>query len=221
MHLSALTPEDWMLLGRAVGTTVQISCWTMLISFPLGIALGVARYLNWPGLSSGVAAVVDLLRAIPLVFYVVAIFLVVPAPPMVQAVLALSTHTAATVCEMIRGGLQSIDPHQMRIAKVLGLSLFQRMAMVALPQASRRMLPALVSQASVIVKDTTLVSIGVIELTKAVQILNMRHLDLSVEFMVAVAFFYFGVCQALTLAGGWLEQRWQSPMQAAPLTMGR
>lgn len=215
MHLSALTPEDWILLGRAMATTLQISLWTMLVSFPLGIALGVIRYLGLRGVSPGVGAAVDLIRAIPLVFYVVAVFLVVPAPPMVQAVLALSTHTAATVCEMIRGGLQSIDPRQLRMARVLGLTLGQRLMRVAIPQAARRMLPALVSQASVIVKDTTLVSIGVIELTKAVQILNMRHLNLSVEFMIAVAVFYFVACQVLTLLGAWLESRWQSGVQAA------
>lgn len=215
MPVNALTPDDWTLLANAVSTTLQISFWTLLVSLPLGTAFGVIRYLELPGVSKAVAALVDFIRAVPLVFYVVAIFLVVPASPLAQAVLALSTHTAATLCEIIRGGLQSIDHKQLQMARILGLSLKDRLLHVALPQAIRRMLPALVSQASVVVKDTTLVSIGVIELTKAVQILNMRHLNLSVEFMLMVAVFYFVVCQVLTMIGAWLERRWALAGQAA------
>ena len=215
MPLTQLTPDDWLLLVRAIGTTLQIALWTLLIALPLGATLGVLRYLKLEIISNAVALVVDGIRAIPLVFYVVAIFLIVPAPPMVQAILALATHTAAAVCEIFRGGLQSVDAGQMQTAQVLGLGLRDRLLHVALPQASRRMLPALINQASVVVKDTTLVSIGVIELTKAVQILNMRHLSLSIEFMIMVAVFYFVICQSLTVTGGWLERKWQLAGQSA------
>lgn len=203
-----LTLDDWLLLLNAVVTTLKISAWTLLIALPLGCLLGILRYLRLGFVSNLVAVIVDAIRAVPLVFYVVAIFLIVPAPALVQAILALSTHTAASICEITRGGLQSLDPDQLRMAKVLGLPLRERLLHVALPQAARSMLPALVNQASVVIKDTTLVSIGVIELTKAVQILNMRHLSLSLEFLILIAAFYFVLCQTLTLTGLWLEKRW-------------
>ncbi len=209
MELNALglNPSDWLLLWRGLLTTLEITALTLLISLPLGAVLGTIRFLNFPVISNAIGGFIDSLRSIPLVLYIVVLFLVVPLPAKVLAVLALSSYTATSIAEIIRGGLLSIDVSQLEAGKILGMTLKQRMLHIALPQASQRMLPALVSQASVVVKDTTLVSIGVLELTKAVNVLNMRHLDLSIEFMILVAASYFILCYGICLMGRWLEFR--------------
>lgn len=202
-----LNSGDWLLLLKGLSMTLMITAWTLLISLPLGIVLGVLRYLKIPILSNAIGILIEAIRAIPLVLYLVIVFLVLPMDAEIRAVLTLSTFNAMYIAEIVRGGLQSIDPKELQAARVLGLSLFQRIWHIALPQALRRMIPSLVNQISVVIKDTTLVSIGLLELTKAIQILNTRHFSITVEFMLLIAATYFILCYSVCLLGQYLERR--------------
>lgn len=203
----AISPEDWELLYRGLSMTLIITGWTLAVSLPLGILLGVLRFLKVPVLSYAIGCLIEIIRAIPLVLYLVIIFLVLPMNAEFRAVFTLSTFNACYIAEVVRGGLQSISAGELQAAKVLGLNLPQRVWHIALPQALQRMIPSLVNQVSVIIKDTTLVSIGILELTKAIQILNLRHFSTTVECMILIALIYFVLCYSVCLLGQWLERR--------------
>jgi putative glutamine transport system permease protein len=207
LNILAISPYDWPVLWQGLQVTLEIAGFSLGVGLIFGFLLGVLHYLNIKILSPLIGAWIQLLRSIPLVLFVVALFLVLPFSPKVVAVLALGMYATASVADIVRGGLRSIDLSQMRAARILGMSLPQSLWHIALPQAVARMLPALVNQGSVVIKDTTLVSIGVMELTKAMNVINLRHLDQSIGFLLLGCAVYFGLCASISLLGIWLEKR--------------
>ncbi len=202
-----LQPADWQLLLQGFAATLEVTFWTLCISLPLGAVLGCVRFLDIPYLAKPVGILLDSVRAIPLVLFMVIAFLILPFAPKFLAVAALCIYTVGSLADIVRGGLLSVSVSQFQAAQILGLTTIHQMRYIAFPQAFRRMLPSIVNQVSVVIKDTTLVSLGVMELTKAVNILNMRHLDLSASCMILVAGTYFLLCFGFSRLGLWLEAK--------------
>jgi polar amino acid transport system permease protein len=139
-------------------------------------------------------------------FYGLAI-LKLKIPPFAAGVVALSAFCAAHVGETLRGAVQSIPAGQTEAGKAIGLTFWQRLFWVILPQALRRALPPWVNTTAEIVKGTTLVSIiGVVELLLATQqAVSRTYLPLE---LYGVAFvIYFTVCFAIAQLGAGLERR--------------
>jgi putative glutamine transport system permease protein len=202
-----LSEADWMLLAQGLMATLRISFISLLLALPIGCALGFFRYLNVPVCSALVGVCIDGIRIIPLILYLVLMFLVLPFDPEIRAIFTLATFNGANIAEIIRGGLRSIPEAQWQSAKQLGLSRQQILFSVVLPQVLQKMLPALVNQASVIIKDSTLVSMGVLEMTKAIQILNMRHIESTMACLILTGGVYF-ILSALLCE---LSTRWDAP----------
>jgi His/Glu/Gln/Arg/opine family amino acid ABC transporter permease subunit len=205
--INSLSEADWALLVQGLMATCKISLISLLIAVPLGCLLGFARYANLPVLSSLVGWVIDGIRIVPLILYLVLMFLVLPFDPEIRAIFTLATFNGANIAEIIRGGLRAIPDSQWQTAKQLGLSSKQTLFSVVLPQVFQKMLPALVNQASVIIKDSTLVSMGVLEMTKAIQILNMRHIESTMACLILTGGVYF-ILSALLCE---LTNRWDTP----------
>ena len=110
---------------------------------------------------------VDTIRSMPLVLYLVLVFAILPVPPFERAVFALATFNGAFVAEILRSAIESLDKNQMKAALVLGMREYQVLFFVALPQALARMMPALINQLNTLLKETSLVSLGLLELAKA------------------------------------------------------
>ena len=126
---------------------------------------------------------------------------------MCTAILALGLFEGAYVSEIIRAGILSIDRGQWEACQVLGLNRWQSYRHVILPQALRRMLPPLTSQAVSLVKDSALVStIAVYELTMQGRTLIAETL-LSFEIWLLVAALYLGLTLFLSVAAAWLRRR--------------
>lgn len=208
---NSLSQADWSLLFQGLIATFKISLISLLIAVPLGCVLGFVRYANLPVLSSIVGYGIDGIRIVPLILYLVLMFLVLPFDPEIRAIFTLATFNGANIAEIIRGGLRSIPDSQWQTAKKLGLSGQQTLFSIVLPQVFQKMLPALVNQASVIIKDSTLVSMGVLEMTKAIQILNMRHIESTMACLILTGGVYF-LLSALLCE---LANRWDfSPKQS-------
>jgi putative glutamine transport system permease protein len=205
--MTTLSEADLGMLWQGLQMTLAVTAWTLAIALPLGILLGVVRFLQLPVLSAAVGGCIDAIRSVPLVLFVVIIFLVLPMEAFSRAVFTLATFNAMYIAEIVRGGLLSVDRREMQAAEVLGLTLFQRIWKIALPQALTAMVPALINQASVVIKDTTLVSVGLLELTKAVQILNMRHVADTAWCLLLVAGVYFCFSYGICCLGQWVESR--------------
>ncbi|MEW5818647.1 MAG: amino acid ABC transporter permease [Cyanobacteriota bacterium] len=202
-----LGKPDFELIIDGLKMTLMISVLTAIVSLPLGIILGIMRtskirILRWPA-----TLYIELIRSLPLVLYMVMIFLTMSIGAENRGVFTLASFTAAYIAEIVRGGLNSVDKNQIRAAYSLGMKTHQVLLKIAIPQALTRMIPALVNQFNVVIKDTSLVSIGLLELTKAGKILSERKAMFSMEIMLIIAAIYFVVCYGLSIFGHYLENK--------------
>lgn len=94
-------------------------------------------------------------------------------PALTAAFIAFSLNSAAYLSEIFRGAIQSIDKGQMEAAKALGMSYYQAMFKIIIPQSYRRLIPPLGNELITLVKDTSLVaSISIFDLLRTVQVMN-------------------------------------------------
>ena len=122
--------------------------------------------------------------------------------------IALTFFFGAYIAETVRGGIENIPPGQVEAAKASGLSYFQTMRKIVLPQALKQMLPALVGMFIAAFKDTSLVYIiGVMDLTRAAYAINNRLMVYPFEIYTTVALLYFVFSYLMSLYAKRLERK--------------
>ena len=200
--------------------TVLLAWLTLLTSLPLGIALAVGRRSKTRWLRMGCTTFIELTRGVPLVMvlFMAAFMLpaIIPAHYEVgmlwRLALALTLFSSAYLAEIVRGGLQTVGSDQYDAAQVLGLSAWQTQRLVILPQALRAVLPALVSHAIGLLKDTSLVMVvSLHELTGALSLSlggDPQWRPYYFEGYLFIAAVYAVMCLTLARAGRRMEQRW-------------
>lgn len=202
------TISDCLLLWEGLEMTFLLALSTVLIALPLGVILGIMRnsrikIISWPA-----TFYIELIRSIPLVLYVVLLFMtLVTFDKESRGVFTLSSFTAAYIAEIVRGGLNSLDKNQLKAAYSLGMNPFQVYFYIAIPQALARMIPALINQFNVVIKDTSIISYGIMELTKAGKVLSERNTIFSLQIIIVIAAVYFILCYGLSVIGYFLEKR--------------
>lgn len=152
--------------------TLQISALSLVFALVLGLIAGLGRVSANPAARDMAAIYVELIRGTPLLvqMFIVYFFLgtVLNLSGFVAGVAALSVFTGAYVAEIVRSGIEGVSKGQMEAARSLGMSHWQAMRHIVLPQALKRSLPALAGQSINLVKDSSLVSImALTDLTKA------------------------------------------------------
>jgi His/Glu/Gln/Arg/opine family amino acid ABC transporter permease subunit len=192
--------ENWQFLLRAIGTTMLLSAFSILLGCAIGIVCGALRTYGGRLLDTIIGLYVDITRSIPVLAILVWMYFAFPLliehalDPIVAAILALGIHLGAYVTEVIRAGLTSIRPGQMRAALALGMSPFQAVRTIILPQALIRMLPALGSLIVIAVKDSAIASvIAVPELLRQSQVLAGKTFR-PFEIYTAAMLVYFLIC---------------------------
>lgn len=147
--------------------TILLAITGVVLSFPLGAVLALARTSTMPIFRLLATGYIELVRSVPLITWLffgsvmLALFLPrgVEFDEIVRIVAAVTIFSAAYVAENIRGGLQSINKGQYEAARAMGLSTVQSTTLIILPQAIRAVIPALVGSVIVAFKDTSLVAI--------------------------------------------------------------
>jgi ABC-type amino acid transport system permease subunit len=123
-------------------------------------------------------------------------------------VIALTLYTAVVNAELIRAGMASLDRGQFEAARSLGMSYWQMMRLVILPQTFRRVLPPLIAQFTTLVKDTSLGSIiGFVELQRAAIIIYQRPGYNVMAVLYVTALIYFLLNYLLGKASIAIQQR--------------
>lgn len=189
-------------------TGLQFSAFLTLVAMSGGIVFGtllaMARLSGGAFLSRAAAAYVNLMRSIPLLMVILWFFLVIPiliGRPIGAERSALITFTAfeaAYYSEIMRAGIQSVAKGQAMAAYALGMTYWQSMALVILPQAFRNMLPVLLTQTIILFQDTSLVyAIGAKDLLKAAEIAGKNY-NRPIEMYLFSAVLYFAICFALS-----------------------
>ena len=178
-----VTENNFQFLLEGFLVNVQIALIALVCSLILGLALALGRLSRNKPFGFVVGIWVDVWRNLPVLLVILYVYLAMPtswrdayedvAPPFLSdavqsgrvfaALLALVLYNSAVLAEIMRAGIQSLDRGQNEAAVALGLTYWQRMRLVILPQGLRRMVPATVSQLITLNKDTTLVYIIAIE----------------------------------------------------------
>lgn len=192
--------------------TIEVSVISIIISFILGTFLGIIRYANIKYLSAIVGFIIDIIRNLPLLLIIFFTYFGLPnigiKPEIIPAaIMALSIFESAMVAEIVRSGISSIDYGQTEGALANGLSKWQALRIIVLPQAIKNMMPALVSQFISLVKDTSLATIIVLpELMYHAQIIYGQNTNYIIPMFVALAVLYFIVCYSLSLFARYLHK---------------
>lgn len=189
--------ESWRYLLGGVGLTLLLSALSAAGALVLGTALGLARVYGPAWLRIPVVFYIDTQRAVPVLVILVWFYFAVPIltgisfHPFWAALMALIFHIAAYVAEIVRAGIESIRPGQVRAALALGMSRAQIVRKVVLPQAMVRMLPAFGSILSITIKDTAIATvIAVPELMKRAETLAGQSYR-PIEVFTVAALIYF------------------------------
>jgi glutamate transport system permease protein len=197
-----------------LGYTLAAAAVAMLLSLIFGLVFSVGRLSDhrWLRIPSGV--VVEFFRAVPLLLLMFFIFFGVPyltqRPMSVfwAVVIGLTLYNGSVLAEAFRAGIRAVPTGQSEAAYAIGMRKNQVMREILLPQAARAMLPVIVSQLVVLVKDTALGYI--IAYTELLQ-MGVNNLAANfgnvVQAAIVAAAIYITVNSSLTAFAGWLERR--------------
>ncbi len=209
---SNLIREDrFRLLFDGLGLTLQITLYALCMGVVIGVVIAVARIMKIKILSQIAQFYVDIIRGTPIVVQLVIIYYAVLAdsslPKTMVASIAFAINCGAYVSELIRGGILAVDKGQMEAARSLGLSWFQSMRFVVIPQAVKNILPALVNEAIALLKETAIAGyIALDDLTRAGNIIRSVNFDPYTPFLI-VAIIYLYCTTTLSVFAGMLERR--------------
>lgn len=200
-------------LLQGLWITVIVSVVSILGSYILGSILGIIRYVNIKVVSPIVGLFIDIIRNLPLLLIIFFTYFGLPnlgfRPSSVWAtILAMTVFESTMIAEIVRSGIAAVDPGQMEGARANGLTYGQAIYHIILPQAMKKMIPALVSQFISLIKDTSLATIIVLpDLMHNAQIVYGQNSTYILPMFLMIAIMYFIVCYALSLLSRSLDRR--------------
>jgi glutamate transport system permease protein len=216
----------WRFLLQGYEENVRAGAIAGVLALALGILLGLGRlsrsvWVRWPS-----TAWIEIFRSLPLLYLIVFASIFLPrytgweAPALSYGIAALVAYNSAVLAEIVRAGVLSLDRGQGEAAQSLGLSYWGSMRLVLLPQALRRMVPALVSQVITLLKDTSLLFvISVLELTRKGRSLQSGFNNpLQTYFVVGMIFLVVNL--ALSRVARRLEVRQRRRYGAGAIRVG-
>lgn len=204
--------ESLPLFLKGLWVTVQISVLSLLISTVGGFLLGIIRSRRIRVINIGLAAYVDIIRGTPFLVQIFIVFFILPEwgiqlEAFTSAILSLTIYGTAYICEIVYGGVVAIPKGQTEAAVSSGLGWWQQMRYVIVPQALRPILPPLVGQYVLMVKDTAVVSvIGLTDITR-VGWFTVQRIPEGILVFGLVGLLYFLICYPLIWLSNQLETR--------------
>ncbi|MGH3546746.1 MAG: amino acid ABC transporter permease [Pseudonocardiaceae bacterium] len=225
------TKWQWLLykdlqvqLLAALGATLAAFVVAAVLALVVGLLSAVGRLSEHWWLHMPALAIVEFFRAIPLVVMIFFLFYAAPQAGLKLGVfwtlvVSLTLYNGSVLAEVFRAGMLSVPRGQREAAYALGLRKNQVMRAVLLPQAVRAMLPTIVSQLVVLLKDTAL---GFL-ITYPELLYEARYLGGLAEFgrpiiptALVIGAVYITLCTALSLLAGYLERRSRRTGRAQP-----
>ena len=210
--LEVLTPDNLVFIFKGFGLTLYISLIAIVLATLIGTVLAVMRNGN-PVLRIISSIYIEFVRNVPNLLWIFTIFLVFKMKSTPAGITAFTLFTSAALAEIIRGGLNAVDKGQYEAGMSQGFTSVQILYHIILPQAIRKMLPAIISQFVTVIKDTSLLYsvIALQELFGASQILMGRYFEPEQVFSlyILIALIYFSFNLAISSLSHMLAKRWQ------------
>jgi len=219
--LGELLRQALPLLLSSAGMTVLLSCTAFPLAVAAGLAVAVGRLYGPAWLRPLLTGYVEVLRGTPLMLQLYAIFFLLPKiglalPALAAAIIGLALNYSAYESEIYRAGLKAVPLGQFEAALSLGLTKWQALRHVLVPQAVRIVMPPVTSDFIALFKDTSVCSaITVIELTKRYSVLALST-GRIVELAVVTAVLYLCMSWPLALLSRWFESRLDRPAEGGP-----
>ena len=232
-----LDPQRWAVLFdprtgvpqtlyRTLVNTLQVAAVGMVLATTLGLMLAVGRLSDHRVVRGLAGLYIEFFRAIPLLVVIFALYFLLPKygvrPSPFQALAGgLILYNSAVLAEIFRAGILSIDKGQREAAYGIGMRKSQVMALVLLPQATRRMLPVLIAQLVVLLKDSSLgFIIGYFELLRGarslVEFFTPRFgNEYTFQLYVAAGLIYIVINVLLSVLARYVEKRTRRSTKAA------
>lgn len=194
--------------------TVLVAAVALIIGLAVGILFGIVscnKYKSWHFWP--IPLYVLVVRGTPVCLQLLLIYFAVPAAiginfsPFVAGVITLGLNSIAYVTEIIRGGINAINPGQWDASYVLGLSEFQTIKAIILPQVFKIVLLPLTCESIALLKETSIVSIiGLCELTRIGMNISARTLD-PISSYLMIALIYFFMTTTISYVAKYIEGR--------------
>lgn len=210
-----LTQENLLFMLKGAGYSLLLALGAILIGCMIGILISSFKLSKSKILNAIGFCYVELFRGTPMLLQILFFYLGVPVlytrltggrmsvNSYVVGLIALSFNSGAYQAELIRSGIQGVDKGQWEAAEVLGISHFTMMKEIILPQAFKIIVPPLVSEFIMLIKDSSLISnIGAIELLYSAQILGKQYYNYLDPLMVAAVMYL-----VMTVFVSWLSRK--------------
>lgn len=199
------------LLVQAARITLFVSAAGLVLGFMIAVLVASASLSTSSALRHAAAVYVFVFRGIPLLVQLMVVFYFLPVigvnvPPLVAAIVSISLCEGAYIGEILRGGFLGIPKGQIEATQLLGLSSWQMLLRIQVPQAIRLTTPALVNEMIMLVKASSLISVvGVTELTRMAQNIAASTF-MPMEIYLSVALVYVVINGTLSILGHWVER---------------
>lgn len=201
--------------ARGIGNTVSAAAFSLVFSLFFGLVLALMRISGRRFLSYPASVYIQVIRSTPLLLQIYIVYFGLPAifpsmgrlPEVILGVIALTLHTGAYMGEIIRSGLLSVPIGQREGAVAVGMSTFQQYRYVILPQGIVNIIPTLLGQTAILIKDTSLLSlITVFDLVSAGMRLNSDRVRPNEAFLT-IAAIYFAIYLLVLFFSRMVEER--------------
>ena len=213
MDWNVITSNLPLLLYGAL-MTIKITAVAVSFGFIIGLIVSLARMSNFVIVRLIAKCYVDVIRGTPMLVQIFMIYFALPQiigtriDPYIAACAACSINSGAYVSEIFRAGIQSVNKGQMEAGRSLGLSWWQTMRFIIIPQAFKASIPPLGNEFIAMLKDSSLVSvIGFEELTRRGQLIIAKTYA-SFEIWGTVAVIYLIMTVTISQLVGYLERKY-------------
>ena len=210
-YIASMTETKAGPVLQGLWVTLKISFFAAILTFLIGIPLAFMRLSSYTFLKDIAGVYVAVIRGTPLLVQIFLFYFIIAnifeLERFTAGVLSLGIFFGAYTAEVLRGAIQSIDKGQMEASKSLGISYFQAMRHIILPQAFKRALPTLVGEMIALVKDSSLVSvISITDLTKVGREIVANTFS-PFETWIVIALVYLSITFTMSYIGHRLEKR--------------
>ncbi len=159
------------ILLQAMGQTLTMAFYSLIFASIIGLIFGILSVIDSKICKAIAQVFVDIIRGVPMIVLAYFVFFGIPyafknilgLPITLSAlqagIICLSLNCGAYMSEIIRAGIQSVDKGQMEAARSLGLNYWTSMRQIVLPQAIRTMIPSIINQFIITLKDTSILSV--------------------------------------------------------------
>ncbi|MEW1777253.1 amino acid ABC transporter permease [Streptomyces sp. NPDC086777] len=198
------------LLLRGLGNTLKAFAAAAVLSLALGGLLATGRLSEHRPVRLLATVVVEFFRAMPVLVMIFFVFVALRVQPLPALVAGLALYNGSVLAEVFRSGVNSVERGQGEAAFALGMRKTQVMSYVLAPQAVRAMLPAVISQLVVALKDTSLGYLITYEEFLHAGKLIASNLDYDLPFIpvvMVISPIYIGMCMLLSWFAGWVARR--------------